>query len=249
LIAILLPACSSRPSYVLSDKKMENLLFDLYIAETEIKENASVFLNDSLQKRQLLHSVFEKHRVSEQTFDTSLVWYNANLDKYFKIIEKVTERYTILIEDLKKEKDRLIAQLTVRDTTFLYTTPAFTLRSAWRENIHAFKTDTFHLNEFQEYNVEFWAMGIRDSVPAPILTFCIQCKDTTLVYRDTLVHNGLISKQYTLPIKNTAKSVFGSLYLPPENENPLLIGNFTVYRQKAIPPSPETLYSEKVRIR
>jgi hypothetical protein len=249
LTAILLSACSNRPSYVLSDKKMENILFDLYIAEAEIKENTSVFLNDSLRKQQMLHSVFEKHRVSEQAFDTSLVWYNANLDKYFKVIEKVTERYTILIEDLKKEKDKLIAELTVRDTVFLYTSPIFALQSAWRENIHAFETDTSHLSAFKEYNVEFWAMGIRDSVPAPVLTFCIRCKDTTFVYRDTLIHNGLFSNQYTLPLKNTAKSVFGSLYLPPENENPVLIGNFTVYRQKTTPPSPETLRSEKVMIR
>jgi hypothetical protein len=243
-----LPACSSRPAYVLSDKKMENILFDLYIAETEIKENTSFLSNDSLRRQQLLQSVFEKHKISEQTFDTSLVWYNANLDRYLKIIEKVTDRYTFLIEDLEKEKNKLIAELTVRDTTFLYTVPAFTLQSAWRENIHAFETDTSLLNVFKEYNVEFWAMGIRDSVPEPVLTFCIQCKDTTFVYRDTLIHNGSFSKQYTLPAKYTAKSVFGNLYLPPENENPVLIGNFAVYRQKTTPPSSEMLHSEKIRI-
>jgi hypothetical protein len=245
---VLLSACSNRPSYVLSDKRMENILFDLYIAETEIKENNPVFLNDSLRKQQLLRSVFEKHRVSEQTFDTSLVWYNANLDKYLKIIEKVTERYASSIEDLNKEKKRLIAEMTVRDTTFLYASSAFLLQSAGRENIHAFEADTSHLNVLKEYNVELSTLGIRDSVSSPVLTFCIQCEDTTFVYRDTLIHNGPFSKQYTLLPKYTAKSVFGNLYLPPENKNPLLIGDFTVYQQKTTPPSPETLRSEKFQI-
>jgi hypothetical protein len=228
---------------------MENVLFDLYIAETEMRENTSVFSNDSLQKQQLLRSVFEKHKVSEQTFDTSLAWYNANLEKYLKIVEKVAARYTSSIEDLKTDKDRLTAELTVRDTTFLYTSSAFTLQSEWRENIHAFKTDTVHLNALKEYDVELLALGIRDSVPLPVLTFCIQCKDTTFVYRDTLLRNGLFSKQYTLLPEYTAKSVFGNLHLPSENKHSLLIGNFAVYQQKITLPSPETLYSEKFQIR
>lgn len=82
---------------------MENVLFDLYIAETEIKENYAVFHSDSIRKQQLLHSVFKKHRISEQKFDTSLVWYNAHLDKYLKINDKLTARYTLLIENLQAE--------------------------------------------------------------------------------------------------------------------------------------------------
>jgi hypothetical protein len=249
LAMALLSACNNRPSYVLSDKKMENILFDLYIAETEIKENNPVFLNDSLRKQQLLHSVFGKHRLSEQTFDTSLVWYNANLEKYLKIIEKVTKRYASSIEDLRKERERLIAKLTVRDTAFLYTSSAFTLQSAGRENIHAFKADTSHLNALKKYTVEFLTLGIRDSVSSPVFTFCIQCEDTTFVYRDTLIHSGPFSKQYTFLPKYAAKSVFGNLYLPPENKNPLLVGYFAVYQQKTTLPSPETLHSETFQIR
>ncbi|GHS95979.1 hypothetical protein FACS189421_00230 [Bacteroidia bacterium] len=82
---------------------MENVLFDLYIAETEIRENYAVFHSDSIRRQLLLHSVFEKHRISEQKFDTSLVWYNAHLDRYLKINEKLTARYTLLIENLQAE--------------------------------------------------------------------------------------------------------------------------------------------------
>jgi hypothetical protein len=242
---IVLSACGSRPSYVLSDKKMENILFDLYIAETEIRENSPVFSNDSLRKQQILHSVFEKHRVSEQTFDTSLVWYNANLEDYIKVMSRVSDRYTLLMDDLKKEKDRLTAELTVRDTTFLYTASAFVLQSAFKENIRAFEADTSHLNALKEYNVEFLAMGISDSIP-PVFTFCIQCKDTGFVYRDTIAHNGFFSKQYSVPKYNIVKSVYGHFYLPVENKKPVFIGNFDIYQQKTTLPPSETLFGKGI---
>jgi hypothetical protein len=246
LAIVLLPSCSKRPSHVLSDEKMEHILFDLYIAETEINENRPVFSDDSLRRQQLLHSVFKRHKVSEQAFDTSLVWYNANLDKYLKIIENVTERYTVLIEDLKGERDRLLARLTTRDTTLLYTAPVFTLQNGWRDNIRAFRTDTAHLNALKEYNVAFSAIGgVRDSVSLPVFTICIRCDDTTFVYRDTLVHSGAFARQYTLPQRHTVQSVFGHFYLPSGNKSPLHIGNFAVYQQKTTLPSPEVLRNEE----
>ncbi|GHV20784.1 hypothetical protein FACS189428_0250 [Clostridia bacterium] len=131
LFFLLFTACTNRPWNVLSEKKMENLLFDLYIAETEIKENSPVFQSDSLRKQQLLHSVFEKHHVSEKRFDTSLVWYNAHLDRYLKINEKLTERYTLLITKLQaevqktnlpKRRSLTFKEMELKD----FTTPIFT---------------------------------------------------------------------------------------------------------------------------
>ena len=85
---------------------MEDVLFDFYVAEAEIKENSAVFYSDSSQKT-VFQAVFKKHRISEQKFDTSLVWYNAHLDKYMKINEKLTERYTILIGKLHLEASQI----------------------------------------------------------------------------------------------------------------------------------------------
>jgi hypothetical protein len=210
---------------------MEDVLFDLYIAETEIRENSFVFSNDSLRKQQLLNSVFKKHRLSEQTFDTSLVWYNANLEKFMKINGKVTERYTLLIENLQGEQERLKEQSTVRDTTFLYTSPAFLLQPALRSTIHAFRSDTSQLNVLKKYNVELLAMGITDSVK-PVLTFCIQCNDTNFIHRDTIAQNGLFAKQYSVPGNRQVESIYGHLHLPPKNEHPVLVGNFVLFQQE-----------------
>ena len=106
LLPVLFAACSDRPAYVLTDKKMENVLFDLYIAETEITENSMSFYNDSVKKQNLLQSVFKKHKVSQAKFDTSLVWYNANLKRYLKINTQVNERYGQRIGELQTEDKR-----------------------------------------------------------------------------------------------------------------------------------------------
>jgi len=100
-------ACTSKPVYVLSDKKMEHVLFDLYIVEAGMNENSGIFYNDSAKKQELLQSVFKKHKTSQTQFDTSLVWYNANLKRYLKINTQVTERYDHWIGQLEAEVDRI----------------------------------------------------------------------------------------------------------------------------------------------
>jgi hypothetical protein len=105
---LLLTACNQeRPSYVLSDSRMENVLYDLNLVENAINDNYAVFAGDSARRQQLLDYVFEKHKITEQTFDTSLVWYNAHLDKYLKINEKVEKRYAKVLADLFAEDAKI----------------------------------------------------------------------------------------------------------------------------------------------
>jgi uncharacterized protein YcfL len=99
-------ACTSKPSYVLSDKKMENVLFDLYLAEAGVTENAALFYNDSVKKQEFLQSVFKKHHTTQAKFDTSLVWYNAHMQRYMKINTQLTDRYDRLIRQLETEAER-----------------------------------------------------------------------------------------------------------------------------------------------
>lgn len=231
LPVMLFSACGNRPLNVLSDKKMEDVLFDLYIAEIEIRENNSVFFSDSLRKQQLLHSVFQKHGISEQTFDTSLVWYNANLEKYVKVNNKVAERYALLIRDLEKERKKIQDELTVRDTIFLQTSPVFMLCSRRGENIRPFRLDTTRLDALQNYQLKLLTIGINDSIK-PVLTFCVQYNDTNWVRRDTIMHDGWFTTQYAAPKNRRIISVYGNLHLPSKNKTPVLVANFTIYQEK-----------------
>ncbi|GHU71990.1 hypothetical protein FACS189413_14430 [Bacteroidia bacterium] len=215
---------------------MEAVLFDLYLTETAVKENRSFFADDSIKKAEWLQTVFRKHKITEEKFDTSLVWYNANLEKFQKINEKLNERYAKLIEDLRAEQDYIRTASVRMDTAYLYQTPAVWLQSRFQNSTFAFyeEFDSLTINRLQRYDVMFSALGIRDSL-APELTFCIQCKDTNFVFRDTIRYDGPFAKRYTIPASRySIESVYGNLHLPDSCRQQILISRFAVFQQFTI---------------
>jgi hypothetical protein len=218
---------------VLSEQKMEDLLFDLYLAETAVNENRPFFADDSIKKAEWLQIVFREHKITEEKFDTSLVWYNANLNKYLKINDKVSERYKQLLEDLRAEQD-YIRTASVRTDTFYLTQPrAVWLQSRFGNTIFAFKSleDSLEINRLRKYNLMFSVLGIRDSI-YPELTFCIHCNDTNFIFRDTIRSNGKFEKRYTMPSSRYfAQSVYGNLHLPDSCRQPALISHLALFQQ------------------
>ncbi|MDR0733034.1 MAG: DUF4296 domain-containing protein [Dysgonamonadaceae bacterium] len=149
ILSAFFTACDNRPFHVLSDKKMEAVLFDVYIAQAEMNNNREVF-SDSARKHDLLNAVFRKHKITRADFDSSLVWYSDNLERYVKVNEKIIQRYAQMTEDLKNRQlenpEMLIAK-----------------RAAdFPRNGYVFRADTV----LREYN------GGYD------LWFCAWCEDT-----------------------------------------------------------------------
>lgn len=80
------------PSHVISERKMENILYDYHIAQGmaeaqggDVEANRYIFVQ----------KVFEKHHVTEAQFDTSMVWYMGHadhLEEMYKRIEARLER-------------------------------------------------------------------------------------------------------------------------------------------------------------
>lgn len=208
---------------------MENILFDLYVAEIEINENSFIFLNDSARKQQLLNLIFEKHRVTEQKFDTSLIWYNANLEKYVKINENLSKRYDFLLAELKVESERLRAESLRMDTAFLHTSPTFILQSKLKENSYKFNENITNSTNSGNFHVQFLSMGISN-FSRPVFTFAIQSQDTTFIHRDTLTQNGWFNKQYVLPENYQAQSIYGNFYLPRQRDNHLFVKDFSIFQ-------------------
>ena len=99
LCVLMLVGCSKTPDYVISENAMVELLSDLYKAEAMMEDDNSKYNSDS-SKLVLRQSVFLKHNVDQEKFDTSLIWYAHNLDVYGKVNEDV-------IEKLEKEKNKL----------------------------------------------------------------------------------------------------------------------------------------------
>lgn len=114
LLIIGVTACKvQRPKEILSEKKMEDLLYDYHIAKA-MGDNLPY--TENYRKALYLDYVFEKHGTTEAVFDSSLVWYTRNTEVFSKIYESVTAR-------LKKQQDVINQLVAIRDNKPMVSQP------------------------------------------------------------------------------------------------------------------------------
>jgi hypothetical protein len=215
---------------------MEAVLFDVYIAQVEIDNNRAAF-SDSVRKADLLNNIFQKHKVNKADFDSSLVWYSDNLDKYVKVNEKIIDRYVKMAEDLRiqhaENPEILIAEESIH---YPVNSKAFFLQKKdLPQNVYTFEADTTLQESGGTYNLWFNVLGLSPKI-RPIVTFCIQCEDTTIVQRDSIRNNGFFTLSVSVfPVKKVNR-LYGSVYFPETYSDMILfINRFTIFT----PPSPK----------
>ena len=96
-----LAACSHDPDYVIDEKDMVDLLVDVHKAEAVIESNYNQY-SSKADKKKLREAVFLKHGITQEQFDTNLVWYGHHIEEYMKIYEQVVERLKAENEEAKK---------------------------------------------------------------------------------------------------------------------------------------------------
>jgi len=100
LVAIIIfAACSKVPKHILSEKDMQKVMTDMMMAESMIGTDYQSYRGDTV-KLALYESVFAKHRISRELYDSSLVWYGQNLDIYMKVYDRVLTDINKMIADL-----------------------------------------------------------------------------------------------------------------------------------------------------
>jgi hypothetical protein len=235
-------ACDNRPFHVLSDKKMESVLFDIYIAQAEIDNNHNIF-SDSARKYGLLNAVFQKHRITQADFDSSLVWYSDNLEQYIKVNEKVIARYAKMTEELKNQQTENPEMLIAKEPGIRYPVKnqVFFLQKAdLPQNVYTFQADTI-LHEYNGvYDLRFDVLGLPSKI-RPVVTFCVQCRDTTIVQRDSIRGNGFFTMSVRVFPTKQVNSLYGSIYFPQLNSDMMLfINHFTISRKLKNAKAPDT---------
>lgn len=86
----------SLPDGVLSKRDMEDILYDYHLAQTMAERSAS----RSIDERTYEDAVFRKYEVTQEQFDSSLVYYMRHTGELYEIYENIVERY-------KKEAEAL----------------------------------------------------------------------------------------------------------------------------------------------
>ena len=214
-------ACSARPSVVLSESKMEKVLYDLYLADAEITSNFSVFSSDSARKQELLNSVLKKHKITEAVLDTSLAWYAGHLDTYFKINDNLNKRFAKDAETLRKQEgiSQINKPVNFGGLVLPVNKERFLLQAIdLLNNVYTFKADTVVSWYGGSYGLQFNISGVSSSL-RPVVTLCVQCTDTAFVKRDTISRDGSFSTFVDISQGKQAKRLYGSVYFPQVNSN------------------------------
>ena len=104
-------ACGKKvPSDVIQPKAMENLLYDYHLATT-LGNNLT---GSETQKRKSYYDyVFQKHRVTEAEFDSSMVWYSRHTEELSLIYENLQKRYETAEQVARMQVDRQSGQISV----------------------------------------------------------------------------------------------------------------------------------------
>lgn len=117
LLAATLTCCDGRPDYVLDQDGMTDLLYDIQLAEAMTKFN--YLPGGQKQMQYLFKSVFDRHNLTPEQFDSCIAWYTRHPDLYDEINKTIIARYGEEIERIKEYKApaKMPLILTLRDST------------------------------------------------------------------------------------------------------------------------------------
>ncbi|MDD7603313.1 MAG: DUF4296 domain-containing protein [Candidatus Limisoma sp.] len=111
-LLLLTAACSKTPDGVIGQSDMADLLADMQVADAIVEINRDSYEADS-SRLNLRRSVLKRHGITEDEFDSSLVWYGHNLDVYKevydKVVTKLEDRQQDIIEEARRAGEKMTA--------------------------------------------------------------------------------------------------------------------------------------------
>jgi len=116
LICLLTTSCSRVPKHILSENKMRSIIYDMQLAEAIVETEPEIYRTSD--ERQLIYdAVFAKHKITQNLYDSSLIWYGQNMDLYMRINKLVVKDIEQRIEALGDiQPDPLSGEVSARDS-------------------------------------------------------------------------------------------------------------------------------------
>lgn len=195
-ITMLFCSCSRRPSYVIPEKKMMDVLLDIRLTQS-IYMNDPQFKLDEM-KDALVAGVLEKHKITQAELDSSLLWYSDNIQAYAEINDTVASRLRARNEMLmsarmsENTKGRQRLDLLIPTS---YSLDKYTPTLAF--NIDSFKIKA--TKNISAFNLKFDVQGLAEKQRAEAAVY--------FTYKDTLVRR-------SVPIEGNRHYVLSKPQLP-----------------------------------
>lgn len=116
--ATLMVGCGKEiPKEVIPPAQMERILYDYHL---NLSMSSNLSYADNYQKKAYQNYLFEKHGVSEATFDSSMVWYTRHAEELAHIYKRLGVRF-------RSEKTRVQDLLALREQKVTVSLPGDTV--------------------------------------------------------------------------------------------------------------------------
>lgn len=233
-----------RPGEVLSDDKMEKVLYDYHLAKALGEQ---LPYNESYKRVLYMESVYRKHGITKAQFDTSMVWFSRHPESFRTIYEKVNER-------LKAQKDQVEDLIALRDNKPKESLPGDSVNVwAWESVYHltgkpydnrvSFELPSdpnFMEQDTLRWNVRFNFIGesteiFGDTLHAPVMGIqVVYAKDTLLYAIRSVLQPGWESLSVSADTMGQIEKVSGFIYYPHQAlGRVLLVDSISLMRYRA----------------
>ncbi|NLC86116.1 MAG: DUF4296 domain-containing protein [Bacteroidales bacterium] len=221
VMGILISSCQNRPKEVLNRKRMEQLMYDVYIAEATIEHDYESF-NSSEKKEAYINKVFAENNVTQAQWDSSLSWYSDKIDLYLKMNDSVKARLKRAQSDIDKKISQLQSQSFTPDTeiysaSYIPLTYSFNMPGS-RSKGFRFQLDSTEIssnipNNYFSFNLN--AIGVPTSETNNLKYALILVYNDTTIYK---VENIDENRNYGIPVSkyvnnDTLIQIFGFVHL------------------------------------
>ena len=228
LLLLALVGCKpSLPAGVLSESKMERVLYDFHLAQGMVEHAPRDYNQDYETIRYELHqSVFRKHGITQEEFDHSMSYYMSDMEKMADIYRHIADR-------LEREAEALGVAAGPRDV-YAFLTAEGDTANVWSDRI------LFVVRNSRLENFQMWSQTCDSTwQPGDDLMWRFQLKQITSTYGPGELYADLVVtytndsvrsrlsavqdlKDATLRIDNpgrwTPRSVSGHLFAPIPRE-------------------------------
>lgn len=182
---VIMVSCGKQiPDDIIQPVEMENLLYDYHLAITMGND-----LNyEERYKRELYKEyVFNKHGVTEELFDSSMVWYTRNSKELTEIYKKLQKRFEMAEDHMRTQLNRHSGQIEVslsgdsvdvwsdRDLYWLTSSPLT------NKLMFDLKADTtFHVNDVLNFSADFSFLTSEAKSPKVVAALNVVFKNDSM---------------------------------------------------------------------
>lgn len=236
LAALLIVACKRVPDGVIPPDRMASLMADIRMVDAVVKVRPQDYVAPATRLA-LRNAVFERHGVTPEEYDSSLVWYGHNIQRY----QDVTDQSIEILEKRLVEANTIaageLAMSVAGDSVDLWLdTKPWVVTSTTPSHIMTFSNDS-------DAN---WQPGDVYTMRARVITPVKSVKwNLTTWYEDGALETITGTMSVTEPHRQelsmltdstrTAVRVAGYIYVEPEGHKPVILDSLSLTRRHPVP--------------